>query len=193
MVKKDFVEIRIHGRGGQGAWTASRILAEAALQLNKYAQSFPEFGPERSGAPVTAYARIGGSPIDIHCSVTKADYVIVIDPTLVDLAVHGLKKNAKIIVTHSDPPEELRKKLKVPDDVEVYSLNAVKLALDIIGRPLANTAMLGAFVRATEDKIITLDSLIEALRKVLGHRLSETLINKNIELIKRAYNEVKKG
>jgi len=193
MAKRDFVEIRIHGRGGQGAWTGSIILAQAALLEQKYAQSFPEFGPERSGAPVTAYARIGNSPIHIHAGITEADYVIIIDPTLIYSAKYGLRPKAKIIATHSKMPEEIRSVLGLEDDVEVWVVDAVKIALETIGRAIANTAMLGAFVKATEEKIVSLNSLIEATKQILGPRLPEAAVNKNIEAIKRAYNEVKKG
>ncbi|MHA1616095.1 MAG: 2-oxoacid:acceptor oxidoreductase family protein [Candidatus Njordarchaeales archaeon] len=192
-MKRNFYEIRIHGRGGQGAWTASLILAQAAVIEGKYAQSFPEFGPERSGAPVTAYARIGEEPIHMHCGITEADYIIVIDPTLVDRAKSGIREGGKIIATYPKPPEVLRKELGVDENVEIWSVNAVKIALDIIGRPIANTAMLGAFVKATEEKIIKLNSLIEAVKKVLGARLPEEIVERNIQAIKKAYEEVKKA
>jgi len=193
LVRRNFYEIRIHGRGGQGAWTASLILAQAAVIEGKYAQSFPEFGPERSGAPVTAYARIGNEPIHVHCGITEADYIIIIDPTLVDRAKRGIRKGGKIIATYPEPPEVLRKELRINSGIEVWGVDAVKIALDVIGRPIANTAMLGAFVRATEEKIVKLDSLVEAVRKVLGARLPEEVVEKNIQAVKRAYEEVKKG
>lgn len=193
MVKRDFVEIRIHGRGGQGAWTASIILAEAALKEGKYSQSFPEFGPERSGAPVTAYARIGDSKIDIHAGITNPDFIIVIDPTLVSAATVGLKSGAKIIATSTLSPEELRKKLNIGSDIEVWSVDALKIAMETIGRPIANTSMLGAFVKATDGKVISLEALIKATESILGPRLPKEVVQKNIEAIKRAYEEVKKG
>ena len=193
MVRKDFYEIRIHGRGGQGAWTASLILAKAAVIEGKYAQSFPEFGPERSGAPVTAYARVGDKPIHMHCGIREPDYVIVIDHTLIERAKTGLKKGAKIISTYPGSPEELKRALGVTDDVEIWAVDAVKITLDIIGRPITNTAMLGAFVRATEEKIVSLDSLIKAVRDVLGARLSEEVVEKNVQAVKKAYEEVKKA
>lgn len=193
MPKKDFVEIRIHGRGGQGAWTASIILAQAALVEGKYSQSFPEFGPERSGAPVRAYARIGPSPIDVHAGITNPDYVIVIDPTLVHMATTGIKDNGKIIATSAKAPEELRQELNLRDSIELWVVDGVKIAMETIGIAIANTAMLGAFVKATNESIISLNALIEATKKVLGQRLSEEAVNKNIDAIKRAYKEVKKG
>ncbi len=193
MVKRDFVEIRIHGRGGQGAWTASVILAQAALIEGKYAQSFPEFGPERSGAPVRAYARIGVSPIHIHAGITEADYVIVIDPTLVHVAVGGLRPEAKIVATNAKDPAELREILRLRGDVELWVVDGVKIAMETIGRAIANTAMLGAFARATDEKVVKLQSLIEATKAVLGPRLPEEAVKKNVDAIKRAYDEVKKG
>lgn len=192
MPKKDFVEIRIHGRGGQGAWTASIILAEAALVEGKYSQSFPEFGPERSGAPVTAYARIGPSRIDIHAGITNPDYVIVIDPTLVHMATRGIKKNGKIIAASAKSTKELRNELKLSEDIDLWVVDGVKIAMETIGIAIANTAMLGAFVKATEEKVISLNALIQATKNVLGHRLSEEAVNKNIDAIKRAYKEVKR-
>jgi len=193
MVKKDFVEIRIHGRGGQGAWTASILLARAALFEGKYAQSFPEFGPERAGAPVTAYARIGNSPIHIHAGITEADYVLVIDPTLIDRAKAGIRSKGKLIATTAKAPEEIRKFLGLNQDIEIWTVDAIKIALETIGRPIANTAILGAFVKATEGEIVSLDSLIRAIENILGHRLPQQIVQKNIEAVKRAYEEVRKG
>jgi len=190
-LKKKFTEIIVYGRGGQGAWTASVLLARAALKTGKYAQSFPEFGPERSGAPVRAYVRISNEPITLRASITHADYVIVIDQTLLNKAIAVSREDGTIVTTFKESTEELK---KILDGFKgtVWYVNAFQIALDIIGRPITNTAMLGAFVKATEEKFVTLDALIEATKEVLSVKLPEDIVNKNIEAIKKAYDEVKK-
>ncbi len=190
MVSKDYIEIRIHGRGGQGAWTASRILAEAALLADKYAQSFPEFGPERSGAPVTSYARIGNSRIDIHSGIYDADVVIVLDPTLVSDAARDFNDGAIFVLPTLESAKEVLK-LVGDRNVRVWGVDAVKISVEAFGRGITNTTMLGAFVKATNGKYVSLDNILEGTKRVLGERLGESLIEKNFIAIKRAFNECK--
>jgi len=133
------------------------------------------------------------SPIHVHAGITEADYVIVIDPTLIHAAIGGLRPNAKIVATNAKSPRELRGILGLKEDVELWVVDGVKIAMETIGRAIANTAMLGAFAKATDEKIVRLQSLIDATEAVLGPRLPEEAVKKNIEAIKRAYDEVKKG
>lgn len=178
------VEVRWHGRGGQGVVTVSRILAQAALLDGKYAQAFPEFGPERRGAPVTGYTRISDEPILIHSQIYSPSIVVVVDPTLIGRVniSRGLSPKG-LIVAHSErSPEDLKKRLGV-EDAKVYTVNAMRIALDILGRPVYNTAMLGALLKAAP--LVTMDSLA----KVIKERFTGALGEKNLAAIKRAYEE----
>lgn len=179
-----FVEIRWHGRGGQGIVTVSRLLAQAALLEGKYVQSFPEFGPERRGAPVTGYTRISDEPILIHSQIYNPSIVVVVDPTLigkVDIS-KGLSPKG-LIVAHSDKSSEELKKILSAEGATIYAVNAMKIALEVLGRPIYNTAMLGALLKASP--LVTIDSIA----KVIKERFSGALGEKNVEAIKRAYKE----
>lgn len=178
------VEIRWHGRGGQGIVSVSRLLAEAALIDKKYAQSFPEFGPERSGAPVRGFTRISDTPISIHSQIYNPNIVVVVDPTLLGSNVaSGLAKDGIIVANTELMPDELGKTLSV-SDAHVYAINARRIALDVLGRPIYNTAMLGALL-----KVAPLTSF-ESTAKVVKARFPGTLGEKNVAAMKRAYEEV---
>jgi 2-oxoacid:acceptor oxidoreductase gamma subunit (pyruvate/2-ketoisovalerate family) len=180
-------EIRFHGRGGQGAWTASLLLAQAGLKEKKNIQSFPAFGPERAGAPITAFTRISDEPIYLHSSVYEPDVIVVLDPTLLGpTVIQGVKRSTTLLVNTDKTPEELRKSLGL-GEIEVYTLDATTLALKIIGRPITNTAMLGAIVKATG--MVNLESLIEVVKERFSGRIQEM----NVEVVKTAYKEVLKG
>jgi len=173
-------EIRIHGRGGQGAVTAADIIAIAAFYDGKYCQSFPFFGTERRGAPVTAFARIDDKPIRVRCQIYEPDYVIVQDPTLLDVidVAKGLKKEGMVIVNTEKSPEELKLETKA----RIKTINATKIALECLGVPIVNTSMVGAFSAATKE--ISLESLKKAIKK----RFSEKLAEKNIKAVEAAHS-----
>jgi pyruvate ferredoxin oxidoreductase gamma subunit len=178
------VEIRWHGRGGQGIVSVSRLLAEAALLDNKYVQSFPEFGPERSGAPVRGFTRISDEPISIHSQIYNPNIVVVVDPTLISAHVAGgLAKDGTILANTEMTHGELSKTLGVRE-AHVYVVNAKRIALDVLGRPIYNTAMLGALL-----KVAPLASF-ESVSKVVLQRFPGTLGEKNVQAMKRAYTEV---
>jgi 2-oxoacid:acceptor oxidoreductase gamma subunit (pyruvate/2-ketoisovalerate family) len=179
-------EIRWHGRGGQGAWTASELLAKAAILEGKYIQSFPEFGPERMGAPVNSYTRISEEPINLHCTVYNPDVVVVLDPTLLKTVpvTQGLKENGVLIVNTKATPAEIRKKLDLKTG-KVWTVPATEIAIGILGRPITNTAMIGAVARATQ--MVSLESI----EKVAKERFPPSVAEKNIAIIKEAYKEVK--
>ncbi len=170
------IEIRIHGRGGQGAVTASELIAKAAFNDNLSSQCFPKFGPERTGAPVEAFCRIDKNYIDLRTQIYEPDYVIVLDPSLLDVidVKKGLKKDGKIILNSKEKTNEQN----------TYTIDATKIATEIIGRPIVNTTMLGAFVKIT--KLITLESLEKAVRE----RFPPEIAEKNIQAIKKAYEGV---
>ncbi|KYH38871.1 MAG: pyruvate/ketoisovalerate oxidoreductase subunit gamma [Candidatus Bathyarchaeota archaeon B23] len=181
------IEVRFHGRGGQGAWTASLLLAQGGLREGKYVQSFPAFGPERAGAPITSYTRISDAPIDIHSGIYEPDAVVVLDPTLLGPSVvEGLKSGGKIVVNTPNSPEAVRESLGLRE-VEVWTIDATSLALETLRRPITNTVMLGALIKAEE--IVKLNSLFEAVRERFRGEVGEL----NVKVIETAYREVRRG
>jgi len=178
----EFLEVRWHGRGGLGAVTSAELVARAAIEEGKHAQSFPLFGPERRGAPVMAFLRISDEFIRMRTDVTEPEIVVVLDPTLLRLVnvTSGLKENGKIIINSRKSPEQLKSDFgfKWP----VASVDASKIAKETIGLPITNTAMIGAFLKVTE--VVTMDSLAEQLNERFGKNAGG-----NIEAAKRAYNE----
>jgi pyruvate ferredoxin oxidoreductase gamma subunit len=179
-------EIRWHGRGGQGAWTASELLAKAAILEGKYIQSFPEFGPERMGAPVNSYTRISDQPINLHCSVYNPDIVVVLDPTLLKTVpvTHGIKENGVLVINTRETPTEARKRLNLKIG-KVWTVPATDIAIRILGKPITNTAMIGAVAKATQ--IVSLESIEKAAKE----RFPPNVAEKNIAIIKEAYEEAK--
>ncbi len=174
---KDFLEVRIHGRGGQGSVTAAELIAVAAFYEGKHSQAFPNFGVERRGAPVEAYARISDKPIRLRSQVYQPDIVIVQDPTLikaVDLFA-GLKKDGLVIInTEKNDWPELK-------NLKVITVPVTKLAVEILGRPVTNTGLLAIFAKATG--LVTFASLVKAVEERFADK--PELIVKNIELMKK--------
>ena len=179
-------EFRWHGRGGQGAWTASELLARAAIHEGKYIQSFPEFGPERMGAPVKAYTRISDEPIRLHCAVYNPSLAIVMDPTLLATVpvTKGLDKNGILIVNTLKEPKTMKEELKMAKGT-VWTVPATDIAMRILGRAITNTAMLGVVARATA--IVKMESI----EKAMYERFPSALAEKNMGIIKEAYKEAK--
>jgi len=185
------LEVRWHGRGGQGAKSAAQFLAEAALLSGKHIQAFPEYGPERAGAPIRAFTRIDDSAIRIHSSVTNPDIVVVIDPTLISEDIlDGLKDDGILVANTSQSPEQLRKSLDFKQG-KVVTIDATKVALDTIGVPMPNTPMLGALLKVKE--IVSMESLKEQIRDKFLKKIGEDKTNANIEAIKKAYEEAQIG
>jgi pyruvate ferredoxin oxidoreductase gamma subunit len=176
------LEIRFHGRGGQGAVTAAEILAIAAFYDGKYSQAFPFFGVERRGAPVTAFARIDDRFIRLRSQIYSPDYIVVQDPTLLEVVdvAEGLSDEGKAIINTEKKPQEIVLDTKA----EIYTINATKIALDVLGVPIVNTAMLGAF--AAVSKVVTLDSL----KKAVSKRFPEKLALKNQKAVEVAYQKM---
>ena len=178
-------EIRWHGRGGQGVVTASRLLAEAAMSEGKHVQAFPEFGPERTGAPIRGFTRISDEKIRVHSQIYDPNMVVVLDPTLLETinVTDGLIKGGKIIVNTDLSPSDLEKKLGLKN-VKTYTVDATKIALDVLGRPITNTAMLGAVVKV--EPLTSLNSICESV----SQRFPGTIGEKNVQAIKKAHEEV---
>jgi len=178
----ELLEVRWHGRGGLGAVTSAELVARAAISEGKYAQSFPSFGPERRGAPVLAFLRVSDNAIRIRTPIYEPDIVAVLDPGLLNAVdvTSGLRENGKVIINSRKSPNELKSEFgyKWP----VAAVNATKIAREMIGLPITNTAMIGALLRVTE--IVNMDFLVEQLQERFGLRAKA-----NIEAMKRAYNE----
>jgi 2-oxoacid:acceptor oxidoreductase gamma subunit (pyruvate/2-ketoisovalerate family) len=184
---KKLLEFRWHGRGGQGAWTASELLARAALSEGKYIQSFPEFGPERMGAPVTAFTRISTEPIRIHCGIYDPDVVVVLDSTLLGTVpvVAGINREDDIIIINSrETPAKIREDLRV-EKGKVWTIPATEIAIKTLGSPITNTAMLGAVAKATN--IVTMDSI----ERTVKERFRADLGEKNMTVIRSAFEGAK--
>lgn len=187
------VEIRWHGRGGQGTVTAAKVLADTCLSGGRYVQAFPEYGPERAGAPLRAYNRISSNELRMHCPVIEPDIVAVADATLLDSinVAEGSKENTIFIVNTSRDPKEIREKLKAGQNQKVFSLDATKIAIDCFGRAMPNAPMLGAVCRITG--LITLDHLLEDVKNSFGKKFSQKIIDGNLEATKRGHEEVHEG
>ncbi len=185
MMKKELTAIRIHGRGGQGSVTCAELVAQAAIDEGKYAQAFPSFGPERRGAPVQAYIRIDDNkPIRIRAGVVNPDIVVVLDPSLLDIVdvTSGLKEDGLLVINTNDSFENVEARFGKGRKMAIIDANSV--ARECIGRPIVNTTMIGALVKASE--VVALESLITPLNKRFG-RLAE----KNINAMQKAYKETK--
>jgi len=175
------IEIRFHGRGGQGAVTAAEILAKAAFEDGKYCQAFPFFGVERRGAPVMAFSRIDEKPIRRRYQIYNPDYVIVLDEGLLDVVdvFSGLKEGGKVIInTNQD--------IEITNNAEIYSIDATGIALDVLGVPIVNTVMLGAFSGSTGE--VSLESIIKIIKKTFPGKIGD----KNAKAAELAYEKVNK-
>lgn len=189
----EMMEIRWHGRGGQGTVTAAKVLADACLSSGRHVQAFPEYGPERAGAPLRAYNRISSKELRMHCPVLNPQVVSVVDATLLDSinVADGSTKDAIFVVNTSKDPKEIRAKLKAQQGQKVFTIDASKIAMDCIGRSLPNAPMLGAICKVTS--LVSLESLLEDVRKSFGKKFAQKIIDGNIEATKRGYGEVKEG
>ncbi len=187
------IEIRWHGRGGQGAKTASLLLADAAFNTGKYIQGFPEYGPERMGAPITAYNRISTEPITIHSNIYEPDYVVVVDDTLLDSVdvTSGLKKEGAIVINTTKDADYIKSRLKNYEG-EVYTIDARKVSMETLGKYFPNTPMLAAIVKVS--KIMTDEELLNDMEGSFKHKFAKKpeVIEGNMNALKMALNEVKK-
>ena len=191
---KDIVEIRWHGRGGQGAKTASLLLADAAFNTGKYVQGFPEYGPERMGAPITAYNRISSKRSTVHSNIYEPDYVVVVDETLlssVDVTA-GLKKEGAIVINSSKSPAELRPLLKGYEG-RVCTIDAGKISEEELGRNFPNTPMLAAIVKVSG--VIGQEEFVKDMEGSFRHKFASKpkVIEGNMRALKRSLEEVQVG
>lgn len=187
------IEIRWHGRGGQGAKTASLLLADAAFNTGKYIQGFPEYGPERMGAPITAYNRISDKPITIHSNIYEPDYVVVVDDTLLDTVpvTAGLKSTGAIVINTTKNAEEIKKLLKGYEG-KVYKIDARKISEEALGRYFPNTPMLAAIVKVS--KVMSDEELLNDMKGSFKHKFAKKpeVIEGNMKALEMALNSVEK-
>ena len=186
---QNIYQIRIHSRGGQGAKTAAQIIAEASIEEGEFAQAFSEYGPERSGAPMKTFLRISKKPIMLHSDVSTPDMVVILDPSLllsIDVT-DGLAQGGIVLVNTCESVEEMQKKLK-EKNCKVYTVNAKGIAMRIIGRDLPNTAIMGAIVKLVP--LIPYEHTIEETREKFRKKLSEDLVEKNVEALKEGYKSI---
>lgn len=188
----NMIEIRWHGRGGQGAKTASLLLADAAFNTGKYIQGFPEYGPERMGAPITAYNRISTSPIRLHSNIYEPDYVVVVDDTLLESVdvTAGLKTSGAIIINTTKNATELAPLLKGYEG-NVYTIDARKVSEEALGKYFPNTPMLAAIVKVSN--IMTEEEFLNDMQGSFKHKFAKKpdVIEGNMKALKLALNEVK--
>ena len=190
---KDLIEIRWHGRGGQGATTASLLLADAAFNTGKYFQGSPEYGPERMGAPMTPSTRISTTPIRVHSNVYEPDYVVVVDDTLLSAVdvTSGLKEDGAILINTTKTINEIKPLLKGYNG-SVYTIDARKISVDALGRYFPNTPMLAAIVKVTG--IMTDEEFINDMQSSFKHKFAKKpeVIPGNMQAVEVALKEVKK-
>ena len=187
----DLLEIRWHGRGGQGTVTAAKVLADACLSGGRHVQAFPEYGPERAGAPLRAYNRISSKELRMHCPVLRPKVVSVVDSTLLDSinVGDGATGDATFVINTSRNPEEIRSKLGAGPGQKVYIIDATKIAMDCIGRALPNAPMLGAICKVTG--LVSIDHMLEDVKKSFGKKFSQKIIDGNLEATRRGSEEVR--
>lgn len=185
-------EIRWHGRGGQGAKTASLLLADVAFNTGKYVQGFPEYGPERMGAPITAYNRISENKIRVHSNIYYPDYVVVVDESLLDSVdvTKGLKEDGAIVINTSKSKEEIRHKLRGFKG-NVYTIDARKISMEALGKYFPNTPMLAAIVKVSN--IMPIDVFMDEMKESFGHKFKSKpeVIKGNLKALELASQEVK--
>ena len=190
---KDLIEIRWHGRGGQGAKTASLLLADAAFNTGKYIQGFPEYGPERMGAPITAYSRIGNTPIRIHSNIYEPDYVVVVDDSLLEAVdvTAGLKPDGAIVINTTKSGNELKPLLNGYTG-DVYTIDARKISLETLGKYFPNTPMLAAIVKVSG--VIEEKDFLADMEGSFKHKFAKKpeVIDGNMKALEMALKEVNK-
>ncbi len=191
---KDIIEIRWHGRGGQGAKTAAMLLADAAFNTGKYVQGFPEYGPERMGAPITAYNRISSERSTIHSNIYDPDYVVVVDESLISAVdvTAGLKETGAVIINSARTPDELRGNLKGYKG-KVCTIDAGRISEEELGKNFPNTPMLAAVVKISG--VVEPESFVEDMEESLRHKFASKpqVIEGNMRALRRSMEEVQVG
>ena len=183
-------EIRWHARGGQGAKTGSLLLAQAAAMEGKYSQGFPDYGPERMGAPMRGFTRISDEPIRVHCAISEPGMVVVLDDTLLSSVdvVSGTPADGGLIVVNTlKSAADVRSELKLKGR-NVFTVDATGIAIDEIGRPIPNAPMLGALIKVSD--LLSLEAVTRQIKKKFSHGFRPEVLEGNLRAIQRAYEEV---
>jgi pyruvate ferredoxin oxidoreductase gamma subunit len=190
--KDELLEIRWHGRGGQGVVTAGKLLADAALDAGLYFQAFPDYGPERMGAPIRAFTRMSKSPIHVHSQIVEPNVLLVLDPTVMSVldVTEGLVEDGVIIVNTSESPQQIRKELGLKSG-RVFTVDASAIAIKHLGREITNTPMLGALAAATG--IFELEELAGQIRHKFERKFGEQIVLANIAALKEAAEQLQEG
>lgn len=186
---QQLTEIRWHARAGQGAVTAAKLVAETALELDRYMQAMPEYGPERMGAPIQAFTRISDDPIEIHNNIENPSVVVVLDETLLPIVdvTNGLTEGGAVIVNTCSPPAQLRALLKIGGG-QIASVDASGIAMETLKRDMPNTPMIGALAKVSG--LFTLDQVRDHVAKTFGKKFAQDVIDANLAAVTRAYEEV---
>lgn len=189
-MSEDTIEIRWHGRGGQGAKTAAQLVAQAALEEGKRSQGFPEYGPERMGAPIRGFTRVSDAPIRLHCPIERPNIVVVLDETLMrmPMVTEGVDENTVFVVNTTLEPDVAGAKLDMVGNT-VFCVDATKISIEELGRPMPNMPMVGALVKASG--CISMETVKKNVEKKFGASLGERVAQGNIRAIQRAYEEVR--
>lgn len=187
---QQLTEIRWHARAGQGAVTAAKLVAETALELDRYIQAMPEYGPERMGAPIQAFTRISEDPIEIHNNIETPSVVAVLDETLLPIVdvTRGLTDGGVIIINTCTPAAAVKAALKLEGDRRVAAVDASGISQETLKRDMPNTPMIGALAKVTG--LFTLDQILDHLRKTFGKKFAQDVIDANVAAVTRAYEEV---
>lgn len=189
----DLIEIRWHGRGGQGAKTACLLLADAAFNTGKYIQGFPEYGPERMGAPITAYNRISNNAITVHSNIYNPDFVVVVDDTLLDSVnvTAGLKESGAIVINTTKTIDELKNKLNGYTG-SVYTIDARSISIEALGKYFPNTPMLAAIVKVSE--VMTEEAFLNDMEGSFKHKFAKKpeVIEGNMKALRLTFENIKK-
>jgi pyruvate ferredoxin oxidoreductase gamma subunit len=185
------VEIRWHARGGQGAKTAATLVAAVALEEGKFSQGFPDYGPEREGAPIRGYTRISDDPIHVHSAIYTPGIVVVLDSSLLDSVdvTEGLKEGGILLINSAKDPADLKKRFG-RGDIKVYTVDATQISIDEIGRPIPNTPMMGALMKIMP--ILKLKTILQDVEKKFKSK-GERIVQGNFRAIQRAFEEVKEA
>ncbi len=185
---KKIFEVIFHARGGQGAKTAAELLAQAAIREKKFVQAFPDFGPERSGAPIKTFVRISDEPIETHEPVTDPDVVVVLDETLLGIVdvSKNLDENEILIVNTISDRETVKKKTGYAGNI--YPIDATGMSLEIIGEPRPNTAILGKLLKVSE--IVKIENLVDVFREKYREKIGAEKTEKNVQAIEKAYDSL---
>ena len=191
---KDIFEIIFYARGGQGAKVAAEIIAQAAVKEGRFVQAFPQFGPERSGAPTKTYVRISESKIRTYEPVIDPDVVVVLDETIIDseVVIKNLSRDEALIINTKKMSEEIRMKLLSGGggsyQGRIYPIDANGISMEIVGQPRPKTVILGKFVQVTEA--VKLESIVAEFREIFEQKIGPEATDKNIMAIEKAYDTI---